>query len=64
MATEGNSSQYLTRAQACAYLQVSPPTLYAWARRAKVRRVKFGKMVRWPKDELDRMAEASMRVLR
>jgi excisionase family DNA binding protein len=58
---------YLTTEQACRYLNVSRPTLYAWARRVepKVKRlVRGNRLVRWPKAELDQMAKLSLRTVR
>lgn len=57
-------SDLFTTHQASQYLNISRPTLYSWARRARIRRVKVGRVVRWPKEELDRMKEGAMRQLR
>jgi excisionase family DNA binding protein len=64
ISTDQVASDWLTNAQACAYLNISKPTLYDWARSAKAKRVKRGRLVRWPRKELDRMAELSMRTVR
>jgi excisionase family DNA binding protein len=54
----------LTTKEACDYLGVSKPTLYSWARTRCAKRVKVGKLVRWPRKELDGMVDRSMRTVR
>ena len=57
-------SDLLTTREACAHLNISRPTLYLWARRARISRVKTGRLVRWPRRELDRLVASATRVMR
>lgn len=58
------TSELLTTKEACSYLNVSRWTLARWARAVRARRVKRGRLVRWPRQQLDLMAERATREMR
>jgi excisionase family DNA binding protein len=57
---------YLTIAEACAYLGISRPTLYAMGRRVRptMKRISTGRAVRISVKELDRVAESLSKSMR
>jgi excisionase family DNA binding protein len=55
---------HYTQAQVCERLQISRPTFYAWCRRHGVRRVLFGRAVRYAGASINRALQKSERTFR
>ncbi len=48
----------LTPGEVCALLRVQRSTLYAWVRRGKIRYVKVGSLLRFPRSDIAARLEA------
>jgi excisionase family DNA binding protein len=46
---------YLTKKEAATYLNVHPETIRRWAKQGKLRAYRFGTVVRFKKEDLDRI---------
>ncbi len=51
--------KYMRATEAAKYLGVSKSTLYVWARERAIPSLKYGRVVLFNKDELDRWFEAN-----
>lgn len=52
---QNNEPKYLTRAEACELLKISPPTLHAWMGKGLLRKTKIGNRVLIEDAEIQRM---------
>lgn len=57
MATSPLAPRFYTRAEVCAYLNISPSTLYRLERSEAISPVKIGTLTRFSQAELDRFSE-------
>lgn len=56
--------QLLTTEQACQRLQVSRWTLGRWAKLYRVKKVKKGRVVRWPEESIAQLVERTSKIAR
>lgn len=58
------ASEYLKTAEAARYLSVCRMTLLKWAKAYRIKVLKRGNVLRWPRKELDRLVQLMTRVAR
>lgn len=59
-----SAKKLLTTREALDYLSISKPTLLRWARTHGIKRTLFGKAVRYPIAELDRLIKVRSQIIR
>lgn len=51
---------WLTVDEVCEYLDISPATVYRWAREGTLPRHKVGKVTRFKKEDIDKLLEQGL----